>query len=170
MRTLVPRLAPRLESVEQFAADNPELDVSAVITSLTLLRVGSQLLDAFDHLFSSYGLSNGRFAVMMTLRHRRGGLSPADLAEIIGVTRPTMTGLLDTLERGGMIERRPHPEDARAQMVTLSRSGKARLDRMLPSHFQRHATIMADLSHAERAQLVKLLEKVQLRLVPTESQ
>ncbi|MGC4064472.1 MAG: MarR family transcriptional regulator [Polyangiaceae bacterium] len=163
-------MATRLESVEQFAAEYPELDVSAVVGSLTLLRVGSQLLDAFDQLFSSYGLSNGRFSVMMTLRYRRNGLSPAELAEIIGVTRPTMTGLLDTLERGGIIERRPHPDDARAQMVTLSRSGKARLDRVLPSHFRRHSMIMSNLSRAEREQLVKLLEKVQLQLVPTESQ
>lgn len=169
MAALFPRSPPRFETIEALSHEYPDVDPSAIHTSLALMRVGSELLEAFEHTFASHGLSSGRFAVMMTLRRNPDGLSPAELADLVCVTRPTMTGLLDTLDKGGLIERRPHPEDHRAQTVSLSRSGRALLHRMLPSHFRRHAALMAGLSRAERDELVRLLMIIQPRIPQRET-
>ena len=42
----------------------------------------------------------------------------------LGVSPSTMTGLGDRLERGGYVERRPHPSDGRATVLALTRKGK----------------------------------------------
>lgn len=95
-------------------------------------------------------------------RENEGGVSltPAQLAEQAGVTRATMTGLIDTLERAGMVVRRPDPVDRRQVSVELTPAGQAFLDDMLPEHFSRINTLLEPLSENERRTLVRLLGKI----------
>ena len=48
-----------------------------------------------------------------------------DLAAANGCTRPTMTGIVDTLEKNGLVTRQPNPDDRRSLLVTLSEKGAA---------------------------------------------
>ena len=48
-----------------------------------------------------------------------------DLAAGNGCTRPTMTGIVDTLEKNGLVTRQPNPDDRRSLLVTLSEKGAA---------------------------------------------
>lgn len=48
---------------------------------------------------------------------REGGLHQCDLAERLGVEAPTVTRMVQRLERGGLIDRRPDPDDARAMRL-----------------------------------------------------
>ncbi|RYG63014.1 MarR family transcriptional regulator, partial [bacterium] len=84
----------------------------------------------------------------------------SELAEKIGVTRATMTGLLDGLEKDGFVQRRQHPDDRRALTVHLTDAGQAFLEAMLPEHYRRVAQLMSGLDTDERRQLVQLLTKV----------
>jgi DNA-binding MarR family transcriptional regulator len=159
MRIVHPNV-PKFEILRHLAAEHPALDATAVHTSVTLLRVGSELTTVFDGLFARFGLSQGRFTVLMFLRRRAGGLSPAALAESAGVTRPTISGVLDTLERDGLVERKPAAHDHRSSIVTLTASAHRLMKRILPAIFRRHAAIMAGLSARQRRQLVELLALV----------
>ncbi|HVM07269.1 MAG TPA: MarR family transcriptional regulator [Acidimicrobiales bacterium] len=58
-----------------------------------------------------------------------GDRTIAELAETEQVTSPTMTRIVDGLERAGLAERRPHPTDARAVSVRASRSGRRLMER-----------------------------------------
>ena len=69
-------------------------------------------------------------------------------------------GLIDGLERDGLVTRHQSEEDRRATLVGLSPGGFALLDRILPPHFERVAALMQDLSPAERKDLSRLLAKV----------
>lgn len=83
---------------------------------LALLRVG-RLIDARrGALLRPSGLSEGRLGALLTIQ-RDQGISPARLAVQLGVTRATVTGLLDGLERERNIERRPDPTDRRGQTL-----------------------------------------------------
>ncbi len=53
-----------------------------------------------------------------------GGRSMAALAQQMGVTASTMTGLVDRLETLGFVRREPHPKDRRATVLRLSRKGE----------------------------------------------
>jgi DNA-binding MarR family transcriptional regulator len=71
-----------------------------------------------------------------------------------------MTGLVDTLERDGLVTRQPDRSDRRMLSVTLTAKGHSLLDKILPKHFQRMSALMDPLSEAERKILVQLLGKI----------
>jgi DNA-binding MarR family transcriptional regulator len=87
-------------------------------------------------------------------------LTPAELAERTGVTRATITGLVDTLERAGFVTRTPHPGDRRMMSVGLTKRGEQLLAQIMPEHFRRMAWLMGPLSENERKTFVRLLTKV----------
>lgn len=151
---------PKEETLRAQAERYPELDISAIQACIRLSRVGSDVLAAFDTQLARHGLSQGRFILMMMLLRRPDGLRPAELAELAGVTRATITGLLSGLEKDGLVLRREHEEDGRMSVVRLSAKGRQRLEGMLPDHYRRTAALMSGLSTEERAQLMSLLDKV----------
>lgn len=159
--TFLLRDLPRYECLELRAHRFPDLDAGAVETTLFLMRVASDVLDGFAAHLQSHGTSQGRFLVMMLLdRNAESPLLPSELAEKIGVTRATITGLLDGLERESLVERRAHARDRRALTVHLTAKGAAFLEAMLPDHYRRIAALMSELDDDERRQLRHLLAKI----------
>ncbi|WP_164008338.1 MarR family winged helix-turn-helix transcriptional regulator [Pyxidicoccus trucidator] len=156
---------PRYERLQLLAARFPQLDPSAIDTCIRLLHLGHGLTGAYDAHLSRHGLSMGRFIVLIRLLtteevEKGRGLTPAELAESSSVSRATMTGLLDTLEKDDFISRQDHPEDRRMYTVHLTPKARELLDGMLPDHYRRIAGLMAPLSEAERTTLRELLNKV----------
>lgn len=89
-------------------------------------------------------------------------LEPGVIAERLIITSGSMTSMLDTLEKRGLVVRRPHPADRRKLLVDITDDGRAIVDRLLPSLHQRERVVMeAALSRAEQRTLVGLLAKVQ---------
>jgi DNA-binding MarR family transcriptional regulator len=86
--------------------------------------------------------------------------NPAELADRAGVTRATMTGLIDTREKDGYVKREPDPSDRRMMTVTLTPKAEAFMRGMLPGHFRMITEVMGDLDDAERRTLVQILTKV----------
>ena len=81
------------------------------------------------------GLS-GKFVLLFLLHGQSGGLSPHELAERAGVTRATVTGLLDGLERDGFLRREADEVDRRRVQVLLSAKGKAIATKLFAEHTQ----------------------------------
>ena len=153
---------PKREIIEAFAKRMPGLDPSAVEACLVLLRTASDVLEALDMHFSRHGISQGRFAVLMTLSKAEGKpLTPAQIAESIGVTRATITGLVDGLVKDGFTDRTPHESDRRKLNVKLTAKGEKFLKNMLPDHFRRIAGLMKAMKKKERYDLIELLTKVE---------
>lgn len=172
MPALLLKELPRFECLLEAARHNPEMDPSAVVAYLHLLRAGDEAFAAADRNFARFDLSHGRFGVLMLLwrKARQGGgcdptavdeaRTPADLASAAGVSRATMTGLLDTLERDGLVVRRPDQQDRRMMLVQMTDQGREVLARLLPQHFQTVAGLFAALSESERQTLVQLLARL----------
>jgi DNA-binding MarR family transcriptional regulator len=72
----------------------------------------------------SLGLTKAR-AHLVHLLGAGGPSTQRDLAEALGVTPRNVTGLVDALVAGGLVERAPHPTDRRATLVTLTAEGSA---------------------------------------------
>lgn len=156
---------PKYETLLSHAERYPHVDPGACESFLVLLRVASDVLTAMEAYLHTQGLSQGRFTVLMILNRNPGvGLSPSDLADRAGVTRATMTGLLDGLEREGLVKREPHAEDRRMLTVRLTEIGMGRLSAMLPEYFRRVAALMCGVSEQERRDLVAVLRHVESNL------
>jgi DNA-binding MarR family transcriptional regulator len=157
----LPKYEVFLEEAKRF----PGLDASACYTYLQLLRTGDELLARDEQVLTSYGTRHGRFnLLMMLLKYSDGEATPAGLADKTGVTRATISGLLDGLEKDGLIERRPDPADRRLIRVHLTAAGHGFLDKIRPGYSRWLSSIVEPLSEEERQQLVMLLEKIRTRL------
>jgi len=82
-----------------------------------------------------------------------------DLAASLGCTRPTMTGIVDTLEKNGLVTRQPNPYDRRSLLVTLTEKGKV-FEGSTPDLDRIYAKCCVGLSAEEFQQLAFLLEKL----------
>ncbi len=152
---------PRKEALRVLADHFPGLDLDAVEATLALLTAAQDLLEAHEAQIQSYGFSRGRFSVLMLLnRSPKGEASPSELAKGAKVTRATITGLLDGLEKEGLVERIPHEEDRRRLRVRLTPKGRKSLGRMLPKHVSRVTSLVAPLDKKEMKTLTRLLDKV----------
>ena len=157
---------PKFETMRQCAQRYPELDLTATQTSLVLLRVASDMIAAMDEELAGHGISQGRFTILMLLENcpekncSDSSLSPSDLAEMSGVSRASISGLLDGLEKDGMVQRGADQRDGRGRPVRITAKGKRFLDKMLPAHFTFLARVMQNLSDKERRQLIKLVSKI----------
>jgi DNA-binding MarR family transcriptional regulator len=167
---------PRYECLLEASKEFPDLDPSAVEAFLHLLRTGDEAFSVTDRNLTDHHISHGRFGVLMLLWRSAqpraaklngtadfpcGPRTPAELAEASGVTRATMTGLIDTLERDGYVKREPDPDDRRMMSVRLTPAGEHFLHEFLPGHFQAIASLLSPLSESERKTLVRLLGKIQ---------
>lgn len=115
-------------------------------------------------LLAPHGLSEGRFVLLFLLDSAPDGLAPNALAERAGVTRATITGLLDGLEREGLIARHAEASDRRALRIRLTRAGKQVAKAVFEQHGHWIAGLYGGLSSTERKQLATLLDKVAQRL------
>ncbi len=152
---------PTDRTLEEFAERYPNMSPSALKTCAVLLRTGSDLLTAFETILGNHGLSQGRFLTLIVMnRTPNKTINPSTLAEKVGVKRATMTGLLDGLERKGLVKRLAHPEDRRKVSIRLTDTGRQILDEMLPNYYSRIAKLMVNLTEKERHKLISLLGKV----------
>lgn len=168
MPLLTMKSVPRDDCLLEAAKCYPNMDASACAVVLDLLRAGDEVFKVVDDHFSAHGLSEGRFTVLMLLNRNRllqgggnlKGTTPAELADFAGVTRATITGLVDTLEKDGLVVRKPDPQDRRMMNVEMTEKGVNLLQAMVPEHFQRVASIVSPLSCEERSLLQGLLAKI----------
>lgn len=130
-----------------------------------LLRVSKRMLGGFADEFARHGLSPGRYALLMALHGAEGALAPSEIAARIGVTRATVTGLIDGMSRDGLVEHAaPAEGDRRRKAIGLSAKGRRLLLKLLPDVFAQMAALIAPLTKSERAQLRTSLLKIEAGL------
>ncbi|BAZ22677.1 transcriptional regulatory protein MarR family [Kalymmatonema gypsitolerans NIES-4073] len=149
------------QTILNFAKRYPELDVASIETCLAFLHTTADVYQALDVHFARYGLSRGKFTLLMQLYLTdEKGLTPSECAQRADVTKATITGLLDGLERDGLVRRLPDVTDRRMLRLQLTDKGRDLLSQMLPDHFCRTTDLMGNLTDSEKKTLIKLLNKV----------
>ncbi|GAA4054873.1 MarR family winged helix-turn-helix transcriptional regulator [Nonomuraea soli] len=89
-----------------------------------------------------------------------GPTQPVRLAEISAMSRSAVTNAVNTLARGGLVERRSLPEDGRAVVLALTPAGDAAVREAFGEQTRREQEWFAALAPAEREQLTRLLARV----------
>ncbi|MDR2219315.1 MAG: MarR family transcriptional regulator [Methylobacillus sp.] len=152
---------PSTEVLKKFAQRYPQADISAISTFLHLLRVATDLSVALDACLSKHGLLQGRWWVLILLmREEALHSTPSALAEKAGVTRATMTGLIDGLERDGLVERVFDSGDRRRVLIRLTAAGQSKLDTVMPDYYSRLRECMAALKEPQRKTLCAMLDLI----------
>ncbi len=101
-------------------------DDDALALPALLLAAGSALVDGIQAGVAARGFTDVRPAHGFAFaRLAPSGATVSELAAHLGVTRQAAAQLVDELVTRGYVERRPHPEDGRAQLVLLTERGWA---------------------------------------------
>jgi DNA-binding MarR family transcriptional regulator len=108
--------------------------------------------------FQAHGLSPARVRLLLALASA-GGTRMSSLAEQLGVTNRAITGLVDALEREGVVARRADPADRRAIRLELTDAGVALVAKIERLQHQVSEQIFAPLSQPQRNQLAGLLRR-----------
>ncbi|MFJ9519936.1 MarR family winged helix-turn-helix transcriptional regulator [Kitasatospora sp. NPDC101801] len=152
-----PTLEQARQQVEHYGLT---VDPQAVLVAVRLISAGARVGRAAEAHFARFGLSTGRYRLLAVLEAHGGEKSPSSLAVDLDVSRATITGLLDSLEREGLIARRPSTEDGRGTVAILTARGAQRLRDMAPEHFGRLESMVGGLSTRERTVFLDLLARV----------
>ena len=164
-KEVVPKYYPKGEVLRKVAERYADVDAEAleIIIRIKQLAVGDEC--AFQAGLEPYGLSEGRFFVLCCLFSEEivghKAPSPSEIAEQLGVTRATVTGLLDGLERDGFLERHHDCKDRRALTIHLTEKGRGVMDRFIPEQLPRIKPQVFQLSPEDRKTLITLLAKLQ---------
>lgn len=154
---MIPSLIQSKRQIERY---NLDVDAQAILVASRLMAAGAKLGHAAEIHFSRFGLSTGRYRLLADLEDNEGEELPSQLAEHLGVTRATVTGLIDVLERDGLVSRRSSPDDGRQKSVILTEEGRKKLREMAPEHFARLEAMVSLLSIEERSVFLDLLGRV----------
>jgi DNA-binding MarR family transcriptional regulator len=118
-----------------------------------------------------YQLSPSARQVLAVIEGARQPLEPSVIAERVLITTGSMTSILDTLERRGLVRRMPHPADRRKLLVDITPEAQAILDRLLPSLHARERAVISDaLSIREQHELLRLVAKIQHAAIEARAQ
>jgi DNA-binding MarR family transcriptional regulator len=111
------------------------------------------------------GLSRARLSALSVVVFR-GPLTLGELAAAEGVRSATMSGIVNGLERGGLVRRRPHGTDRRAVQVEATAAGRRLLDRARTRRIALVTSKLGDLSKAELDTLHRTAELLEQRFRP----
>ncbi|MBI4730085.1 MAG: MarR family transcriptional regulator [Acidobacteria bacterium] len=139
----------------------PGSDRRATASVVNLVLAENLVTGELSRLLRRHRLTPATFNVLMILRGAGRPLCPHEIGERRLVTRGTVTGLLDSLERQGLVRRTPHPEDGRSLLIEITDKAGARLERLLPAHYGGEKEMLSCLTAAEKDMLVRLLGKIQ---------
>lgn len=134
--------------------------MTASIQLYDLIKETFLLLDFGDRrLLEQFGLSISRYYTLVHIA-ADPGMSPSRLSTLMFCDKSNVTRLLHELEDTGLIERRPHERDGRAQRLFLTSHGAALRRRAAEAHQAYVAKRLSVLSLAERAELEALLARL----------
>jgi DNA-binding MarR family transcriptional regulator len=150
---------PTAKSLQKVAHRYPDADVQAIADFTRLLRAATDISSALDGLLAKHGLLQGRWWVLVLLaRQDDHASSPSDLADKAGVTKATMTGFIDGLEREGLVTRMMDSTDRRKFLISLTAAGQAKLDAVMPDYYTSIHALMNVLNSTQRQVTLESVE------------
>lgn len=126
---------------------------------LHLQRAARAVGRRFDAALRPLGLTNGQYSLMVAL-NRPEPPRISDVAHLLAMDRTTLTAALKPLERRGLIEARPDPDDRRSRRLVLTRAGEALLVQAVPIWRQTHDALDTALAAADGQSLRRDLNRL----------
>jgi DNA-binding MarR family transcriptional regulator len=141
-----------------------------------------------DAFFGQFGLTDVQFNLMDLLRYqsgstsspsggpprlagresgeagKEGGLSQAQISDMMLVNRANITSLMDRMEKAGLVARTAHSNDRRYNIIKLTSKGAKLFAKVEPHYIEQIHKAMSSLDAAELKKLMGILEKIRNRL------
>lgn len=124
-------------------------------------RAALAVINVFLDRMAVYELRPVDFSALSLIRHNPG-ITSRQLCGALGVLPPNLVGMINRFEKRGLVMRRPHPNDGRAQGLHLTDPGEALMAQAEHTASELEKDVAHRLTEAERDTLMALLQKIYL--------
>jgi DNA-binding MarR family transcriptional regulator len=132
---------------------------------LTLAYLGTAMLAKLNRFLEGFGIpSYTGFNALAVLAGAGEPVSPSVVAQRMIVTRPTVTGILSTLEKRALVDRTAHGSDGRMHLVRLTVTGRELVRQVLPEVHRFESELFGVLDEGQLQSLLGMLDTVLERL------
>lgn len=128
---------------------------------IQVMSVANVMVKESHRLFRPHGLSEAQFNVLNVLGPEPAGLSQRALSDVLVVDRSNITGLLDRMEQSGWVKRADHPSDRRVYVVTLTETGRALWQKVLPEYIAAVVRVTTAVPAADLKRALVTLQKLE---------
>ena len=145
--------------IQSVLGDRP-FDFDALLAVSNIYRAATAVRNRMEReVLNPAGLTWGGFTILFVL-WVWGDRETGELAEECGVAKGTLSGMLATLEKTGLVSRSRHPVDGRKVLVHLTSAGEDKIEDLFPDFNSYEARFTARLDSDERHELARLLRLV----------
>jgi len=155
----------RIQMPDDFYLQTPDGNATATEAVMNTIRTADMLFDQIGRLLRPLGVSAAGGLVLGILRDQ-GSMSPSELGDRLIVTRATVTGLVDSLERRGLVVRSAHATDRRSVIVQITPAGIEVLGEVRTMIHHHEKAWMSGFSDAELRAYIGQLHRIQEELAP----
>jgi len=154
------------ETVDGWNRLRPGDDMVGLGVAHRLIWSGRLAEDLLEKTAIASGLRRrGDYEVLALLRRAEPELlTPHQVAQQLLTSQSGMTGKLDRLERQGLVQRTPDPEDRRAIRLGITDSGRALIDQAFTTSLSVYKSMLKEFTPTEAKDLEALLDKLLSRL------
>lgn len=148
---------PDIDVHQNFTKNYKEYDMNKFIACVHLLKTGSEALKAFESFLSRYDFSQAKFLTLMILmRNPEKTLMPTEIARIMGVKKPTATGVIDGLLKENLVTREADEDDRRKIKIKINKKGINQMEKIIPEYFTYINKIMDNFDEAKSNSMQEL--------------
>jgi DNA-binding MarR family transcriptional regulator len=148
---------PHLEKhVRHFAGAFEPLNAQVLFA---LRALAQRVNDHATEVLSPLGLTARQYNYLAVI-YVEERVTPNEISKLIHTANASVTSMLNSLERDGLITRTEHPDDKRSFVVELTPAGKELYDRAFKVNHAHTGRMMERLSVTERKALIELLVKL----------
>jgi len=156
--------ANQIRIAPDFGVRYPDGSALATETAMNLVRTADLLVKRIAGIVQPFGLTPSSGLVLGILADAAEPLPPNQIAERLILTRATVTGLVDSLERRGYVRRLPHATDRRMLLIELTGLGRETAHAFRLEVHRHQKQWLSVLDPREQSQLIETLHRLQSAL------
>lgn len=150
-----------IERIMHYVEKLPDIDPQIVLEGISLLHLHHEVELQIEILSTKLGFNGRQMETLEALfHHPEKTLTPAQLCDVVHLTRSAMTSNLDSLERKGYLSRSTHKGDRRMIAVTLTEKGMKFCEKNLPIRYHDMAKVIGILSDEDRRTVFKAYTRI----------
>ncbi len=150
----------KIRMPDDFYDQTPDANVLATEAVMNTIRTADMLFDRIGRLLRPLNVSAAGGLVLGILRDH-GPMSPSMLSERLIVTRATVTGVIDSLERRGFVRRSANSTDRRSLLVEITPAGLDVLRELRRIVHRRERDWLSELSEQDLRGYIAQLHRIQ---------
>ncbi len=154
-------MKPSIQITSDFDMLYPTASARATECAMNLVLTADLLVKRIATLLQPLHLTPTSGLVLSILADAESPLPPNEIADRLIISRATVTGLLDSLERQAYVCRRPHPSDRRMILAEITETGRQTASVFRPIVHQHQKDWFAVLGESEQQQFLDALHRLQ---------